>query len=59
MNIVQVPRQFVRSAWGGAETVILESCKCLRQLGHETQILCPDVADGLPHPCLFPKESPL
>ena len=42
MNIVQVPRRFVRSHWGGTETVILETCKRLLKMGHHTEIICPD-----------------
>lgn len=40
MNIIQIPRRFVRSDWGGTETVILESCKILLK-EHHTEILCP------------------
>ncbi len=42
MNIVQVPRRFVRSHWGGTETVILETCKRLLAKGHKTKIICPN-----------------
>ncbi len=42
MNIVQIPRRFVRSHWGGTETVILETCKRLLKLGHHTEIICPN-----------------
>lgn len=42
MNIVQVPRRFVRSHWGGTETVILETCKRLLRMGHKTSIICPN-----------------
>lgn len=42
MNIVQVPRRFVRSHWGGTETVILETCKRLLSMGHKTSIICPN-----------------
>lgn len=41
MNIVQIPRRFVSSDWGGTETVILESSKRLLAKGHQTQVLCP------------------
>jgi glycosyltransferase involved in cell wall biosynthesis len=40
MNVVHVPRRFVRSHWGGTETVILETCKALLRMGHETQVIC-------------------
>ena len=42
MNIVQIPRRFVRSHWGGTETVILETCKRLLKMGHHTEIICPN-----------------
>ena len=42
MNIVQIPRRFVRSHWGGTETVILETCKRLLKMGHHTEIVCPN-----------------
>lgn len=40
MDVVQIPRRFVKSVWGGTETVILETSKCLLQMGHRTEILC-------------------
>jgi len=42
MKIIHVPRRFTRTEWGGTETVILETCKWLRKLGHEVEILCPN-----------------
>ncbi len=42
MNIVQVPRRFVKDHWGGTETVILETSKWLRAMGHHSEILCPN-----------------
>jgi glycosyltransferase involved in cell wall biosynthesis len=42
MKIAQVPRRFVRHAWGGTETVVLETSKRLLQQGHQTEILCPN-----------------
>jgi glycosyltransferase involved in cell wall biosynthesis len=43
MTIVQVPRRFVRAAWGGPETVVLETGKRLRAMGHDVSVLCPNV----------------
>ena len=40
LNVVQVPRRFVQSDWGGTETVILETSKRLLAMGHQTRILC-------------------
>jgi glycosyltransferase involved in cell wall biosynthesis len=42
MNITHVPRRFVKSHWGGTETVIIETCKRLLKMGHATRILCPN-----------------
>jgi len=42
VRTVQVPRRFVRHAWGGTETVILETSRRLPGLGHETEVLCPN-----------------
>ncbi|KPJ97178.1 MAG: hypothetical protein AMS20_17515, partial [Gemmatimonas sp. SG8_28] len=42
MKIAQVPRRFVRSAWGGTETVVLETTKRMRARGHDAFVLCPD-----------------
>ena len=42
MRTIQVPRRFVRQAWGGTETVIFETSRRLPELGHETEILCPN-----------------
>lgn len=40
MNVVQVPRRFTRSHWGGTETYILEVSKRLVRNGHATSIVC-------------------
>jgi len=42
MKIAQVPRRFVKSHWGGTETVILETSKRLLKMGHRTEIICPN-----------------
>lgn len=42
MNVVHVTRRFVRSRWGGTETVVLQTCKRLKAMGHGTYILCPN-----------------
>lgn len=39
MKILHVPRRFVRSHWGGTETVILEVCKELAAHGHDVRIV--------------------
>ncbi len=49
MKIVQVPRRFVRSHWGGTETVILETCKRLLAEGHQTKIVCPSALTDQKH----------
>lgn len=42
MNILNIPRRFVTSDWGGTETVLLETSRRLNNYGHQTQIMCPD-----------------
>ncbi len=39
MNIVHIPRRFVRSAWGGTETVVLELARRQLAEGHQPSIL--------------------
>jgi glycosyltransferase involved in cell wall biosynthesis len=41
MKIIHVPRRFVTHSWGGTETVVLQTCRALKQLGHEAEIWCP------------------
>lgn len=56
MQIVHLPRRFVRQEWGGTETVVLETAKQQRAAGHAASILCPsmlaeagaDEMDGVP-----------
>jgi glycosyltransferase involved in cell wall biosynthesis len=56
LRTVQIPRRFVRDAWGGTETVVLETAKRLIARGHQTEVLCPnaladsdhEVMDGVP-----------
>ena len=45
MKSLQIPRRFTRSAWGGTETVVLETSKRLNALGHETRIVCSNALD--------------
>ncbi|MDK2972922.1 MAG: hypothetical protein PWP23_2677 [Candidatus Sumerlaeota bacterium] len=42
MKILQIPRRFVRSDWGGTETVILQTSRQLLAQGHETAVWCPN-----------------
>ena len=39
LNVVQIPRRFVREEWGGMETVVLETGKRLLAMGHQTEVL--------------------
>jgi len=56
MQIVHLPRRFVRQEWGGTETVVLETAKQQIAAGHHASILCPsmlstagaDAMDGVP-----------
>ena len=38
MKIIQVPRRFVASEWGGTETTILQTSRALREKGHDVGI---------------------
>lgn len=38
MKTIHIPRRFVRSDWGGTETVILETCRRLQKKGHGCEI---------------------
>jgi len=40
MKTIQVPRRFTLDAWGGTETVVLETSRRLMTTGHPTSILC-------------------
>jgi len=40
MKTIQVPRRFTLDAWGGTETVVLETSRRLMTAGHPTSILC-------------------
>ncbi len=42
MKIAMIPRRFVQSEWGGTETVVLQTARCLKSLGHEAVIVCPN-----------------
>ncbi|MCB9799664.1 MAG: glycosyltransferase family 4 protein [Candidatus Omnitrophica bacterium] len=56
MNVIQVPRRFVTSDWGGTETVILQTCRQLRKASIHTEIYTTsalslpgdDAIDGVP-----------
>lgn len=49
MKSIQVPRRFTRSAWGGTETVVLETSRRLNALGHEAKVVCPNALDPVQH----------
>ncbi|MCB1734796.1 MAG: glycosyltransferase family 4 protein [Gammaproteobacteria bacterium] len=38
MKTIQVPRRFVAHEWGGTETTILQTCRALNAVGHDTRI---------------------
>lgn len=42
MKIVNIPRRFTTSHWGGTETVILETAKHLTANGHSPSVVCPN-----------------
>ncbi|MCJ7814608.1 MAG: glycosyltransferase family 4 protein [Xanthomonadales bacterium] len=39
LNVIHVPRRFVRNEWGGTETTILETCRALNARGHSSSIV--------------------
>ena len=45
MNITQVSRRFTRRAWGGTETVVLETSRRLLARQYETSLVCPNALD--------------
>ena len=45
MNVLQLARRFSPNDWGGTETVILETSRELRNLGHKTTIMCTTATD--------------
>lgn len=49
MKSLQIPRRFTRRAWGGTETVVLETSRRLNALGHEAKVVCPNALDPVPH----------
>lgn len=38
LKTIQVPRRFVKDAWGGTECMILESSRALQGMGHEASV---------------------
>lgn len=48
MKVLQVARRFTRRAWGGTETVVLETSRQLLARGHQTQVLCSTALDSQP-----------
>jgi glycosyltransferase involved in cell wall biosynthesis len=48
MRTLQVARRFTRQAWGGTETVVLETSRRLLRLGHEAEVLCTNALDPVP-----------
>jgi len=49
MKTIQVPRRFTLDAWGGTETVVLETSRRLMAGGHATSILCSQALAPEPH----------
>jgi glycosyltransferase involved in cell wall biosynthesis len=38
LKTIQVPRRFVKEAWGGTECMILESSRALKDMGHQASV---------------------
>jgi len=49
LKIINIPRRFVQSEWGGTETVILNTSKKLNHSGHDSQIICPKMLTNIDH----------
>lgn len=55
LSAIHIPRRFVLDAWGGTETVVLETCRRLRTAGVASKVCCPaalstsgpDLIDGV------------
>lgn len=41
LKTIHIPRRFVTEAWGGTETVVLETCRRLPAHGVDSKIFCP------------------
>jgi glycosyltransferase involved in cell wall biosynthesis len=46
LSVIQVPRRFVTSDWGGTETLVQETSARLRGRGHDVEIWCPNALGG-------------
>jgi glycosyltransferase involved in cell wall biosynthesis len=48
ISVVQIPRRFVASDWGGTETMVLQTSRQIRAAGHDVEIFTPDALSGAP-----------
>jgi glycosyltransferase involved in cell wall biosynthesis len=46
LSVIQVPRRFVTTDWGGTETLVQETSARLCARGHDVEIWCPDALGG-------------
>lgn len=48
ISVVQIPRRFVASDWGGTETMVLQTSRQLLGAGHDVEIFTPDALSDTP-----------
>lgn len=49
MRIIHIPRRFDTAHWGGTETVILQTNRCLHDRGHQSKIITTDALADSPY----------
>lgn len=54
MRIAHVVRRYVRSEWGGTETVVAHTVKEQQTLGHDVRIFCTSALGGAGYPYCYP-----
>jgi len=49
LKTIQIPRRYVRHAWGGIETAVSETSKRMSSWGHDVGVVCPNALAELDH----------
>lgn len=52
-KIIHIPRRYVKSQWGGTETVISETSRQLKKLGHDVKIYTSKVLETRQHETIY------
>lgn len=52
LSLVQLPRRFVESAWGGTETLVLECSRTLLKLGHRVEVFTTQALSNTHEECV-------